>query len=356
MNNRVAFIDFQKPLRFDYIEPEVPLGFLFLSHAVKRDGFATKLFSYWQGRDNLADFVAQVAAFEPDVIAMSGICGAFAVDMMVILEALKARLAKAISIFGGVGVTISPEAYLNEKAVDYVCLGEGDKVFLDFCRMVRNGQVPAAIPGIYGKDDFDRRPHEVQVIQDLSGLDMDMELIDWNPFVGDGVLRSLQTSRGCPFACHFCYRSAIKAKYRMFPVEKVLGWARYVKARTDCRQVRIIDDHFFVDKHRSIEVITKYREAGIGMVSLDLRMEDITGDLFATIARIGIDSLFVGLESPIDRILKGMNKRTSRAVIDKAFSVVRQFRSINVGTQMILGVPGMSDGDLKETIGYSIGC
>lgn len=357
MNKRIAFIDYIKPVRTETTELEAPLAFLFLSHAARSAGYETRFFLFRQDDRHLEDLVDEILAFDPRVLAFNGTFGVFAPDSVELARKLKKKSGHAVTIFGGISCTVSPQAYLEDPAVDYVCLGEGEKVFVDFCRAVCHDLEPKEIPGIYNRDDLGRRPFEAQVIADLSQVDLDMDLIDWNLYTrkrGDTVtLYSLQSSRGCPFSCSFCYRSSVPCKYRVFPEEKLLNWVKYLKDRIDFQYISFIDDHFFVNKRHCISLVKKIYEMGIKLTRLDIRMEDISDELFSLVDRYEVGGLFVGLESPIDDVLDRMNKKTSRRMIDQALDVVRRWPRVQVLAQLMLGVPRMNARELMETIRFA---
>jgi radical SAM superfamily enzyme YgiQ (UPF0313 family) len=358
VNKRIAFIDFQKPVRFGHLEPEAPLAFLFLSHSLKAAGYETRLFSFWEGTHDRERFYQDVVAYEPKVLAMNGTFGVFASDLVALLGPIKERLPDAVSIFGGIAATTSPAAYLREPLVDYVCLGEGDSVIVDFCESVSKGQSPVDIPGIYRLDDLSRRPLEAQIVDDLAKVDLDLELIDWTLYAtntdGKIFLRSLQTSRGCPFSCSFCYRSAVRVPYRRFPIERMLTWLGHIKERTRCDFIRIVDDHFFVNEGHAKAVIQEFHQLGVGLEALDLRAETIKHELLSFATANGVRSMFMGSESPVDDILKRMNKRITRTSIDQAIEVIRQYPQITFGTQLMLGTPGMNDDDVSKYVDFAI--
>ncbi|MEE9604266.1 MAG: radical SAM protein [Candidatus Scalindua sp.] len=359
MSNNIAFIDFQKPYRNQgVIEAEVPLGFLFLSHPLKKEGYSTKLFSYWKGVHNLNNFLNDIVAYNPKICALNGTFGIFGSELVEILEKIKSKLPDIISIFGGIAVSSCPESYLQEKCVDYVCLGEGEFSFLQFCNAVFSGNNPQDIPGICNNLKDREINNEIQIIPDLSKVDMDLDLIDWNDYtkkIGKSViLYSLQTSRGCPFSCNFCYRSAIKVKYRMFPIEKIISWVSYIKSKTNCNYITMIDDHFFVNKRRSFELIKRFDSIGVSLSNLDLRMEDINDELFDFAQRYNIKSFFVGLESPLDHVLKRINKRITNQQIENVCNILQRWPNIAIAGSLMLCTPGMTDQDLVKTINFAI--
>ena len=357
-NNRIAFIDYQKAFRFGSIEAEAPIGFAFLSHSLKKAGFETRLFSYWEGIHQQEDFFNDLIEYKPMLIGANGTFAIFAADIIKIIEPVKRACPEITVLFGGIAVTNSPEAYLSSPLVDYVCLGEGEKAMTDLCKALRDKQEKFEIPGIYDKHDIGKRQKEIQYIDDLDDVDMDLELLDWNSYTTENgasrTLWSLQSSRGCPFACNFCYRSRVRIKYRLFPEEKFIKWVDYVHAKSNCNAIRLIDDHFFVNKERSKRIITALQTRKIKLETLDIRMEDISDELMAFAAQNNVLSMFVGLESPIDRILNMMNKKTSRKLIDDALIIIRRYPDILFYAQIMLAIPGMTKKDIKDSIKFAI--
>lgn len=176
-----------------------------------------------------------------------------------IAQALKRVAASIVTIFGGVHVTAVPQRVFAEPAVDAVAIGEGDRSF------------PAwLVKGSRPSGGFSLPPDPVQGITHKRG---DQQIGDFSEgeFVGleilpfpckEPFLRYLPdaayvyriiTSRGCPFACSYCYNSQLrklrgKSMVIQRTVENVIAelvWAKktifpsYIWIGDDCLTLRL---------------------------------------------------------------------------------------------------------------------
>ena len=116
-------------------------------------------------------------------------------------------------IFGGVHPSAVPEVCLEEPAVDYVCVGEGEEAMVRLCEDLAGGlgagRRPARpIPNLWwrGEDGGIVRGPASGFVQDLDSLPFwDKEL--WENDVPIGTSYLTMTSRGCPYRCTFCFNN-----------------------------------------------------------------------------------------------------------------------------------------------------
>lgn len=350
---RIAFIDVQT---YEY-QLEAPIGFMFLSHTLKKRAVGTpKLFTHMVGDD--ADvFVSSVAEWKPDVLGINCSCGFFASHTIPVIEKLSKALPDAQIVVGGVAATCSPEVYLSHPDIDYLCLGEGEFAFASACECIRDGKDPAEVPGICDQGNVQEKRRDIQIVHDLGDVDMDVDLLaDWEPYIeltdGMRLLRTIKTSRGCAFRCSFCIRSGIQIPHRDFSDAQVLGWIYRIREKVEFSHIMLADENFFINKERSFNIIKTLTEKNIKLFNLDLRLSQVTDDLMSRLTKYEITSLFIGLESVCDDLLDIMNKKLTRKTIDQAVDVMRRWPDITVTGNILLGTPGTQKHHVREMLTY----
>lgn len=129
-------------------------------------------------------------------------------------------------------------------------------------------------------------------------------------------LGSVQTARGCPFECDFCDVPAyVGRKQRHKPMPQVLAELDQLY-RLGYRSVFLADDNFTVDRQHAKALLAELaywnrrQDAGpvtlSTQVSLDAARDD---ELLALCARAGINTVFIGLETPNETSLRESSKR-----------------------------------------------
>lgn len=163
-----------------------------------------------------------------------------------IAKRIKEEYPECIIVFGGPQVTDRPEEekfFDNHPYVDVISLAEGEEAFMQMLESKAQNKplekiyslprlTELDIPSPYLEGVFDK------IIADNPG-------VVWNG--------TLETNRGCPFACTFCdWGSLTYAKIKKFPEVKVMQEILWM-AENKIDYLTIADANFGVFKDRDLE-------------------------------------------------------------------------------------------------------
>ena len=171
-----------------------------------------------------------------------------------IAKELKKRNPAIAIVFGGPQVTSRPKQekfFLNHPYVDSISLTEGEESFVAILDALRNDD---ALNDVYEG----RRLDDLEIPSPyLTGV-FDKIMAEVEPgHVWNGTL---ETNRGCPFACTFCdWGSLTYAKIKKFPMPKVLQELTWM-AENKIDYVTVADANFGVFTDRDMEVTEKLVE------------------------------------------------------------------------------------------------
>ena len=129
-------------------------------------------------------------------------------------------------------------------------------------------------------------------------------LEDSSPYLYANIV---STSRGCPFACDFCYNSCapVRGSYVHRSVESVVAEIRSLGTR----HVMFIDDNFIGDPRFTRELLAAIRPLRLRWnAAVSANLVDMP-DLIDLMRETGCKSLFIGFESLRDDALRGVRKR-----------------------------------------------
>lgn len=171
-----------------------------------------------------------------------------------VAQKIKESNPESIIVFGGPQVTSRPEEeqfFAKHPYVDSISLSEGEQSFVEMLNKILKGETldkiyqggrltELDIPSPYLTGVFDK------IMADAPKGDL------WNG--------TIETNRGCPFACTFCdWGSLTYAKIKKFPVPKVLQELTWMSEK-QVDYVTIADANFGVFTDRDLEFTEKLVE------------------------------------------------------------------------------------------------
>ena len=261
-------------------------------------------------------------------------------------------------IWGGVHSTILPEQTLKNKYVDAVVIGEGEVTFYEMVKALKEKRTLDGILGVGYKEDGEIKINEFRGLQNLDDLpEPPYHLVDIEKYkikFDNKDMLVLETSRGCPYRCTFCYSTSFgfKKKWRYLSPEKTLKRIKFIKEEFNIDGIEIIDDNFFVNAERAKTILTSIADEKLGIfLNINGRMNDIVklddGKL-DLLERCNVRRLAVGVESGSQRILDMIKKDlTVKEVMDFKEKVDKT--NVPPYYNFIGGFPLETEADLKES-------
>ena len=241
------------PGKFKAPNPQVPLSLLYLASSLQEEGFAVRILD--MRLEDYHHFEVGNPVFI-GISCMSGLQIKYALDF--------ARYARIMAppssiVWGGVHPTLLPEQTASNDYVDIVVRGEGELIIKDLANALALNKPLDDVAGItYNSNGLIKNNPDGKVI-DLDSapiaLPYDLLQMDRYPSVRSGRFH-IQTSRGCPHRCGFCYNSYFnKNKWRGKSAKRVLDEVEYIlKNFPYVKIIDPIDDNVFVDKKRVEEI------------------------------------------------------------------------------------------------------
>ena len=344
-------------MRVLFVSQEIsyePHGIMSLSAVLKQAGHDVALTVA-----NVEDPVARAVAFQPDILGYSVLTGSqrgyFNLNLRIrqALDPLREAAGKppVFSVFGGPHPTFFPEM-INEPGVDGVCIGEGEGAMVDLADALasRNGSFNTDIPNWWFNVDGEiiKNPPR-PLIHELSALPHpDRDLIyDAQPYHGQSKIKYFMTSRGCPYACTYCFNHAYYQLYKrekrghQRDVDDLIAEVNAVRSRWPLELVVFIDDLMIVYNDWLEEFAEKW-SSQVGLpffcnVRADLVVRDPRK--VELLKKAGVATVSMGIEAANDRIRIDLLKR--RMTKEDIITCGRMFRAAGIHIQAtnILGIP-----------------
>ncbi len=261
-------------------------------------------------------------------------------------------------VWGGIHGSLLPESTLENNNIDILVIGEGEITFLDLVKSLASKASLKGLQGVWYKEKRQVIKNPNRGFLHLDVLpDLPLSLIDIKKFLpvfkGQRTF-NIETSRGCPNQCIFCFNSAYNRNtWRAFSAERVIRELKYLTNHFNISSFYIVDDNFFVDLKRAraiaqgiidekLDII--WEAQGITINSA-FKMDD---DYLDLLVKSGMKKVHFGIESGSERVLKMVNKNLK---IGDVVEINRKWSKYNIIIQynFMCGFPEESLVDIRKT-------
>ena len=345
------------------MKPYPPLGLLYVAAYLRICGHDVTVYdSTFGDREELLQRIADV---RPGCIAIyvNLMTRANVVALMARIRALNG-LQQVPIILGGPETRNHAANFLAHGAT--VCVvGEGERTAEDVVAVFNNGDLTRlkevsgiAYLDVDGQTVF---TNEREKLKEVDALPLPArDLIDivayqraWKERHGYSAL-SVSTMRGCPYTCRWCSRAVYGLSYRRRSAACVVDELAYLVATYKPDRFWFVDDVFTIS-HKWMLAFTEELERRELRIAYECitRADRMNAEAIALLKRSGCVQVWIGAESGSQRIIDAMDRRVD---VQQVRSMLRESRSagIGTGTFIMLGYPGETEADIRETVEHLI--
>ena len=335
-----------------YINKLPPLGLLGVASFIERGGIPVKII------DRNIEPKVKIAPEEFDVFGFSINLGniSSSLDSIRYLKKLNPR---AKIVVGGASCTSNPVFFTNNEYIDAICVGEGEQSFFDY--LLRDeAKDKENIKGMYikGKGNKFIYSGDREYIKNLDGLPfVALDKVDLSKYfmpLSRGVpISSINTSRGCPYKCSFCFHSMGHA-WRFRSPENVTDEIEWQVKGLGVKELCIEDDNFLLDLERAeriIDLIIK-REIKVNIqLHNGIRIENINRRILEKMKQAGVWLIAICPETGSPKIMEQINKKVDK---EKTKEIIDCCRNIGIKTYVcfIFGFPFETRQDIMMSTSF----
>ena len=333
-----------------YPSPQaIPLANAFLKGYPADEQVDCALLDFFLGQDAVA-CAAELVALQPALVGFSmyvwnrALCRDIAREL--------ARCLPGVTIFsGGPEATADPKGVLSDFPYDFLIVGEGEQPFAQVCARLATGQGVAGIPGVALMTDNGPALTPSVPLADLDSIPSPYlsGVLDISRY--QGIL--WQLSRGCGFACDFCFDSRDSHGVRRFSLERVEAELRHFAAG-GVSQVFVLDSTFNQDVRRAKTILKLIKKRAPRIhFHFEVRSEFIDQEMAGLFARITC-SLQIGLQSSDPQVLKGVNRVFKRDDFVSRISLLNDCGAV-FGFDLMYGLPGDTLAGFCASLDFALG-
>jgi anaerobic magnesium-protoporphyrin IX monomethyl ester cyclase len=308
--------------------------------------------------------VEAMAAQRPDVIALSFLSTTTYPATRTLARRFKGQAPRIPIIVGGAFATGNSDRIFSDcPEIDCVGVGEGEELLPDYLdhlgdpgsmaglvwrragRIVRNGPRPLIL-------DLDQYPYP-----DRTSLPIDY--IESMPLDVPAVLFldkycTMQTSRGCPYACIYCdIPSLSQHKWRCRSAEHVLGEMQQLNDM-GYRSIYLTDDHFLLKRERINAICNGIIERKLEFRwGCEGRVDATAIDQLPIMRQAHCSFLAFGVEAGTQKVLDRLKKNQTLAQIENAVRKAKEHGIEMVHGFFVIGCPGETAADIRESFRFA---
>jgi anaerobic magnesium-protoporphyrin IX monomethyl ester cyclase len=349
--------------------PGVNHGLIALSGVLKANGHETRLVYACDAiepvptPEQIADLVRE---WKPGLLAFSVMTQQYpwAVEVS---KHLRQAFPAIPQVVGGVHITMIPDEVSEDRVFDYYCAGEGDYALLELVNRLEKGEDTTTCPNMRLWKDGRKYTNPVLPFPDLVTLPpLDYDLFEMGKVLDSkkGWL-SVLLSRGCPYKCTYCFNKEIVDLYRAegaakspreflrkYPIERILGEIRTLKAKHPQINTIIFDDDLFtLDKPFVLKFCEAYKRENFGIpFVVNAHVQVFDDEMACALKDAGCMIVKYGLESGSDRVRRQVLWRyMTNDQIRASFDAAHRY-DLHTSAFVMIGLPLETRAEIEETL------
>jgi len=338
-----------------------PLNLLYLARALLNAGVDVKVLDANALALDDEEIVAFAVRAAPTLIGVPLYTEILA-PVYRLVRALHAALPRARFVMGGAHASALPRQTLHDfTPVEFILRGHAEQGIVELCEALQGKRNWDAVNGLVYRAEGRvcenplARPGPNLDAVGFPARELVQHLYDHKRYytllVKERPVDTLITSRGCPYACNFCYNQ--DHRYRYHSTDHVMEEIVSIYRR-GIRDIEICDDTFTFQRERAMEIFDRIiRERLPVSFRIKSRVDVVDREFVRKAKCAGVYMISYGMESGDDEMLRRMNKRTTVADNERACRLTKEAR-IACHSGWIIGYPGETPESIERTVNFII--
>ena len=288
----------------------------------------------------------------PDVVAFSVMCWN-AMSICLACNIIKQARPDTFIVVGGPEVGPIAEKWIGQRRhIDAVVRGEGEETFAELLHTRLKGGKPWRVDGVtcWREGEVYSAPDR-PLIEDLDSIP--------SPYVtGQIVARHgaayIETFRGCPYNCTYCYEGKGYGRVRHFSPQRVAADIEMVASTPGVTEFSFIDSVFNLNKEhlaRITAMLEPYARQGKRLHTIEVDIERIGPEEAAMLKRAGVGSVETGPQSVGSSALQACNRKFDPERFRAGVEACKA-EGITVECDLIVGLPNDTFQDFLDGLEF----
>jgi len=265
---------------------------------------------------------------------------------------LIAKEEDAITVIGGVHMSLFPKETLSYDYFDFGILGEGEETMVELCTAIENKQPFERIEGLAFKKNGNVYTNSPRIISDLDEIPMPayhlLPMKRYSSIIGLHPVSTMIGSRGCPYKCGFCYKTPSDIKHRNRNPINVVDEMEFLIKNYKVKEIMFYDDLMLPSYTEALcEEILK-RKLEIKWQSPQ-RIDLVNPKLLRLMAKAGCRILRYGVEQGDPEMMRMVEKRITLDQVKKVFRWTHE-AGIDTFVYFIIGYINENERTMRASI------
>lgn len=343
-----------------------PLGLGYLAGALRREHNVQILDCVKENID-LSYFEEFITKHKFDVVGIQ-VFSCDASSALRMADSIKTETPKTKVVVGGPHISGCPDFVLNED-IDFGFQGEAEIGFPMLLQTLHLPHTYPRIPGLIFREGTALEKNTPYFEEDIDKFDVAWDLIhpETYPIVPHGSFVKnppscpVMTTRGCPYQCAYCNgRASTGSLLRKRSIENIMREIDLLYQR-GIREIHIEDDNFTFNREfvkAFCLAVMERRKAGLlkdicFACPNGIRLETLDEYILEDMEKAGFYSFAIGIESGNNRILKKMNRHTTKEKMKEKIELIASKTKIRMTGFCMMGYPTETLQEMEETAEFT---
>jgi radical SAM superfamily enzyme YgiQ (UPF0313 family) len=236
---------------------------------------------------------------------------------------------------------------------DVILVGEAEETALELAQTVRElgGRRDAVMAALAGRPGFYVPARDGETVPPVMAAPDELLPARSQVLTPHAELASMfmtEAARGCSRGCTYCVmRRSTNGGMRVIAPDEIVGGIP-----AEARRVGLVGAAV-TDHPRIAEVVRRIVDSGRQIGISSLRADKLTDELVGLLARGGYRTLTTAADGASQRMRDLIERRTREVDLLRTAELARRHRLHTVKYYMMVGVPGETDADIDELVGFA---
>jgi radical SAM superfamily enzyme YgiQ (UPF0313 family) len=261
-----------------------------------------------------------------------------------IADNLKQRRPEMTIVLGGPEITEDNAWVFAAAPIDWAIIGEGEAAYAELLEKTRTNSFARSHSSL-GPEMITSHP-----LPDLN--DIPSPYLSGLIATADRRMMVLESVRGCPHRCKFCYYPKGNKSRRFFSLERLAAELEYAVGR-GVEEVVFLDPSLNGrrDFERFLELLCKFNEHKRLRFSGELRAETLNTKQVDLLAKAGFFEVEIGLQSVDTQTQRLMGRITDTAAFARGAKALMA-AGVTARVDLIVGLPGDTIDSVRRSIDF----